>query len=849
MKNLLTSLFLLVISVTCLNAQCPTGDVILKSQAEVIAFKRLYPNCMEIDGSLTLNGFGETDIHDISPLSNLEIIRGDLFIGDCVLLESIEALNQLRIIEGSILLRELPYLREITFLRNFTAIKNLSLYNLPNLFNLDDLQNIEKIEEDLYLYYVGGNFETVGKINSIGGVLFFLSVNDLSNLNFFSDLDSVRSLVIYECKSISDISGINNIQNELSSITLQFNPLLNNCAINKICTALEMDSTKFIIRNNGADCNDKNQLILNCGNSISECPVENININSQAALNQFPIDYPECKELKVRISLVSDPIDEITDLSPLNGITRFDSTLSIHNTLELIDLSGLENTRHINRLYLSNNDKLESLKGLENLETINTFYLSDNNTIKSLNQLKLTNSGLREITLINNISLNDISKIGELDSLEYFFISNNSSLEDFTQIDGLQYVNTLRVGGNNGFDSIEELENVLEVVELYFSQSPTLKKIEAPNSIRILESISVSSNSVEEIHLSNFASSIKKIDIAQNDSLKLIDLGNGPDTISEILEIAHNRYLDSINLPTSTQYIDKSYIFSNWMLKSIVGGDGLKNIKEFYVVSNSVLEDISGFDHPTIIEKLELRNNSELSNCQIEPLCLIPDYTKTRISFNKGACSSTVIALAHCPFTIKNPFDDVVITSKDDLDVLKMEYPNADSILGNLYFRDVSDIAVEDLEYFKQIKFVDSLIYLDNCTFKHIDDLGDIEFQSLRISSCNSLTHLPVFSNITKADIIYVAGTANLSSIQGLENLVTIEDLTLTNCPKLNNLKGLEALIEVNALRIRGTDISNVDPLFNLKHLGYTNITNCNQLLTLQGINRLESFRGGNNLR
>ena len=845
MKNLLTSLFHIIITATCIHAQCPSGDVTLKTQAEVFAFKRLYPDCNEINGSLTINGFGETDIHNINPLSNLEIIRGGLFIGDCVLLESIEALNNLHTIEGGIMIQELPYLREISFLRNFSSIQNLNLYKLPSLFNLDDLQNLERIEEDLYMYYVNGNFETEGKIRFIGGTLFFLNAIDVENLDFFSQLDSLSSFLMYGCESLSDISGINNVQNQLSSISLQFNPLLNDCAIEKVCNALEMDSTHFFIRNNGPNCNDKNQLILNCGNSISECPVENININSQAALNQFPLDYPNCKELNVRLSLSSNPMDEITDLSPLNGITRFDSTLSIYNTLELIDLSGLETTLHINRLYLSKNDKLESLKGLENIQTINVLDLSDNNSIKNLNEIPLENSGLRELTLRNNITLNDITRVNKIDSLEYFFLDNNTSLNDFSQVDGIDYIGRFWIRGNNGFEQIEELENVLEIGELTFSQSNTLKKVKAPNSLKINEAISVTSNSLEEIYLSNFDSSIKWIEITQSDSLKLVDLGQGPDTISEELEIRFNRYLDTLKLPLSTRFINKSYIYSNSMLKGIVGGNSLKNIKDFYVASNYILEDISGFDHPIIIEKFELRNNPELSDCQIEPLCLIPDYKKTKISFNKGPCSSAVIALAHCPFTIKNPFDDVVITSKADLDVLKMEYPNADSILGNLYFDDVSDLSGEDLEYFRQIKYVDSLINFNNCTFKHFDDLGNIEFQSLRVTSCNSLTHLPVFSNITKADIIYVAGTENLFSIQGLENLVTIEDLTLMSCPKLNSLEGLEALREVSALRIRGTDISNVDPLFNLKHLGYTNITNCNQLLTLQGINRLESFGGG----
>src|SRR5690606_29922257 len=48
--------------------QCPTGDVILYSQADVNNFATNYPNCTEITGYLSIGG---SDITDLSPLSNL----------------------------------------------------------------------------------------------------------------------------------------------------------------------------------------------------------------------------------------------------------------------------------------------------------------------------------------------------------------------------------------------------------------------------------------------------------------------------------------------------------------------------------------------------------------------------------------------------------------------------------------------------------------------------------------------------------------------------------------------------------------------------------------------------------
>ena len=58
-------------------SQCPVGDVLLSTQAEVNQFVNNYPSCTIISGNLIIDG---NNITDISGIVNLQEIKGDLFV-------------------------------------------------------------------------------------------------------------------------------------------------------------------------------------------------------------------------------------------------------------------------------------------------------------------------------------------------------------------------------------------------------------------------------------------------------------------------------------------------------------------------------------------------------------------------------------------------------------------------------------------------------------------------------------------------------------------------------------------------------------------------------------------------
>src|SRR5690606_28616504 len=79
--------------------QCPPGDVILNSQTEVDDFATNHPNCSEISGGLYISG---NDITDLSPLSNLTSVGGNLYISSNSSLLNLNGLNNLTSVGGNL---------------------------------------------------------------------------------------------------------------------------------------------------------------------------------------------------------------------------------------------------------------------------------------------------------------------------------------------------------------------------------------------------------------------------------------------------------------------------------------------------------------------------------------------------------------------------------------------------------------------------------------------------------------------------------------------------------------------------------------------------------------------------
>ena len=262
MKHLYTALVIFFIAFK-LSAQCPTGDVILYSQAQVNAFINLYPNCTQINGSLVLlpsaggnisnlnglqnitriNGSFRVDqnnsaITSIAGMNNLNYIGGDIYIND-TWIETISSFQNVTYVGGSVEILS-NSIRDFSPLNNITHIGgSLKLGNDSNYCALSGLMlGVTTVPGDVFigeigfndnnfdsfssLVSVGGDFEigannltnltNLGALQSVGGILSFSSCPNLTSLNGLNSLTSIGGLIVNAgCNNLSSIAGLNNI--------------------------------------------------------------------------------------------------------------------------------------------------------------------------------------------------------------------------------------------------------------------------------------------------------------------------------------------------------------------------------------------------------------------------------------------------------------------------------------------------------------------------------------------------------------------------------------------------------------------------------------------------------------
>lgn len=156
---------------------CPPGDITLTTQAEVEEFRAKYPDCTNLPGTLEISSLPNQQgaITDLSPLSNLESIRGTLSIFGNQQLTSFSGLNNLRSVGDG-----------------------LQIYENNALVELDGFDQLESVGEDLFIltHPLLEQIETFGELSSIGGDFRLVENPNLMQVNGFSNVTALKVLAI-----------------------------------------------------------------------------------------------------------------------------------------------------------------------------------------------------------------------------------------------------------------------------------------------------------------------------------------------------------------------------------------------------------------------------------------------------------------------------------------------------------------------------------------------------------------------------------------------------------------------------------------------------------------------------
>ncbi|AXG69884.1 receptor L domain protein [Kordia sp. SMS9] len=376
-----------------------------------------------------------------------------LFLRDNPSLSSIAGLdaftNILTLVVDNTGLSSLNELNNIASIQNFlSVVDNASLLNLDGLSNVSNLQN-------LYIL----NNPTLTSINGLSGLTAVQgqctlinnpSLQSLQGLNGVSTVQ--QNLEINGNSSLSSTDGLQS----LTSVGGEFR-ILNNSgltsltglnSLNDISLDLKVTNNTSLVSMNGINSlNTVGRNVVISNNSSLQ------NTDGLSGLSSFGEEFlvSNCNQLQTIV---------VPSLG--NDLAKFE--VNGNNALQSISL-GSNSNMTFESLRIINNQSFTDF--LYTLGNINTDSSSDSIVIQgnaSLTNLSLFNSVTsfrKNISIINNAGLTDLSDLGTIENFNDITIQNNASLDN---IDGLG--NNLTVYGNLTIDGNQSLTNITHIDEV-----------------------------------------------------------------------------------------------------------------------------------------------------------------------------------------------------------------------------------------------------------------------------------------------------------------------------------------------------------------------------------------------
>lgn len=372
-------------------AQCPTGDIILETQADVDAFQTTYPNCTQLQADLWIGSYSTanySDINNLTALNGITSIAGRLTIEQVDQLADLSGLNNLTSLESLWLTQ--TFLQSVNGMQNLTALENLRLFNnntsdfaaLNHLTSLNQLS----IAFDEVLVDLSG-FDHFTNIN-------FLEITNnraLTSINAFQNLNGVPpfttpSIQIDDNLLLTSLNAFQNVQ-ILANLELNGNAVLS--SINDFSNLTQINRLR--IYDNGITS------LTNAFQSLTT-------INSLITIGAN---------------------DNLTSINDFNALTSLQGvTIIFNNNLQTLD--GFNSIIGINSVNISGNPLLSQFNGFQNIKPYQYLNISNHPVLTDINAIANA-----DFSLLNSLRLvdNDILSTCNVASVCQYLNSNNANAE------------------------------------------------------------------------------------------------------------------------------------------------------------------------------------------------------------------------------------------------------------------------------------------------------------------------------------------------------------------------------------------------------------------------------------
>lgn len=340
------------------SAQVWNGNLTLNTQSAVDAF-----NFTEVNGTLTISGFGITNLYGLSELTSCKslIILSNPSLTNILGLASLEQIDD-----------------------NFTISNNALLTNLVGLSSLESVTDFFTISNN-------------PQLANLDGLLSFTDIPSLSG-----------RLTIQNNIGLTNVNGLSSVT-RLAGLTIKNNPALTN--VNGLLNLTRIGFSGLVIDNNDALVNLDG--FANCGGTSGDLIINNnlllLNVDGlHHFLGLSDIDAQHHLEIIHNSSLTN-----LDGLSSFGGVRDGHAIIQANNLLTNID--GLSHMTLVGHgLNISYNPLLTDVDGLASLEAVNGLNISYNGALTNLDGLAKLVLIINNLTIEYNSSLTDFCGLSNL---------------------------------------------------------------------------------------------------------------------------------------------------------------------------------------------------------------------------------------------------------------------------------------------------------------------------------------------------------------------------------------------------------------------------------------------------
>ncbi len=352
-------------------AQCPTGDIILETQADVDAFTATYPNCTQLQGDLWIGSYSTGNFSDIN---NLNTLSGITSIGGRLVLEQV---NQLPDVAG---------------LSNLVNLDDLWIIQ-TQLTSLNGLQNLASLENLRIFNNNTADYSALNHLTSLNQLRITFD-NVLTDLSAFDHFTEITFLELDNNYALTSINAFNNLTGvppfTTPNITIDDHPLL---------TTLNAFQNVQILGN----------LEINSNPLLS-------------SLNDFS-NVTTINRLRIYGNGMTTMTNSFQNLTSINGL------VTIAFNPNLTSINDFNSLNSVQSVAIINNQMLQSVTGFNLITSLGSLQFVGNTVLTNINTFNNA-SLLQGIILVNNPALSDITSIGTMNftNLNSLQITGNSSL-------------------------------------------------------------------------------------------------------------------------------------------------------------------------------------------------------------------------------------------------------------------------------------------------------------------------------------------------------------------------------------------------------------------------------------